>query len=109
MGVFSVPVTIGVDEERIAESIEKNVESQVVSRIVDIVIKTMYDKRSYYSDKYDDPTPTKNMIQKEIHDILERREEEIVALAAEVLAEKLSRTKAVKEKAGIVAEKAGTK
>lgn len=34
MGVFSVPVTIGVDEEKIAQSIEKNVESQVINRVL---------------------------------------------------------------------------
>lgn len=105
MGVFSVPVTIGVDEEKIAQSIEKNVESRVIDKVLDTVMKTMYQKRSYYSDKYDDPTPMREMIKGEIHDILERHEDEIVNLAAEVLAEKLSRMKAVKEKAGIVAEK----
>jgi hypothetical protein len=33
MSVFSVPVTIGVDEERIAKEIERNVEQQVIDKI----------------------------------------------------------------------------
>jgi len=35
MSVFSVPVTIGVDEEKIAKEIESNVEAQVVRKIAD--------------------------------------------------------------------------
>lgn len=99
MGVFSVPVTIGVDEERIAESIEKNVEEQVVNRILTEVKKTLYKSKPYsYRDEYDDPTPMKEMIKEQICKIVEERSDEIVTLAAEVLAEKLSRSKAVKEK-----------
>lgn len=99
MGVFSVPVTIGVDEEKIAESIEKNVESQVINRVLTEVKKTLYSKRHYdYNDNYVDPTPMKEMIKDEIGKIVEERSDEIVALAAEVLADKLSRSKMIKEK-----------
>ena len=43
MSVFSVPVTIGVDEEKITKEIESNVEAQVVNKITD-EIKRQLDK-----------------------------------------------------------------
>lgn len=39
MSVYSVPVTIGVDEKRIAEEIENDVEHQVVNSITKEVKK----------------------------------------------------------------------
>ena len=39
MSVFSVPVTIGIDEEGIARELRENVESQVVNKILDEVKK----------------------------------------------------------------------
>lgn len=99
MGVFSVPVTIGVDEEKIAQSIEKNVESQVINRVLTEVKKILYKNRPYsYTDDYSDPAPMKEMIKDEIGKIVEERSDEIVALAAEALADKLSRSKTIKEK-----------
>lgn len=48
MSVFSVPVTIGVDEEKIVKEIENNVEAQVVNKITEEVKDIIYKKRSYY-------------------------------------------------------------
>ena len=107
MSVFSVPVTIGVDEERIAKEIECNVENRVVDKITEDVKKVMFERRSYYDDRCDDPAPIRRMVREEIVKILEDNKDVIIEAAAKELAEKLSRTKAVKEVAVEVAKKAG--
>lgn len=101
MSVFSVPVTIGIDEERIVKEIEQNVETQVVNNIVKAVEEVIYNKRSYYGTKDE---PLRTMIRYEIDKILKEKEDLIVNVAATKLADKLSRQKAVKEKAAAVAE-----
>ena len=101
MSVFSVPVTIGVDEKRIAKEIEQNVETKVVDNIVEAVEEIIYNKRSYYGMKDE---PLRTMILHEIDKILKEKEDLIVEIAATKLADKLSRQEAVKEKAAAVAE-----
>lgn len=44
MSVFSVPVTIGVDEEKIAKEIESDVETRVINKIADEVKEIIYKK-----------------------------------------------------------------
>lgn len=108
MSVFSVPVTIGVDEEAIVREIKENVESQVINRILDETKRQMFNARYVrYCDKekYTDPEPLRNMIKAEIHDIIVNHQDLIIKEAAEILADKLARTKAVKEKAALIAEK----
>lgn len=101
MSVFSVPVTIGVDEERIAKEIERDVKQQVIDKIAKDIENTIYDQRNYYGDRKE---PLRKMVREEIMNFLEKHETLIVNTAAEKLADKLSRTKAVKEKAAAVAE-----
>lgn len=105
MSVFSIPVTIGVDEERIAREIESNVEAQVVNKICDELKDIIYKKR-YYDGKPDinNPEPLREMVRREIVKILDGKEQLIIDAAADTLADKLSRTKVVKEKAAAVAE-----
>lgn len=100
MSVFSVPVTIGVNEEEIARNIEKDVEKKVIDTIVKEVKGIMCNKYSYFEN--DDPL--RNMVTAEINKLIKDKEDEIVKLAADKLADKLSRQKAVKEKAAKVAE-----
>lgn len=107
MSVFSIPVTIGIDEEGIAREVRENVESQVVAKILDEVKMQMFNARYVrYSneERYTDPEPLRNMIEWEIQKKLEEHQDLIVKLAAEILADKLARTKAVKEKAALIAE-----
>ena len=104
MSVFSVPVTIGVDEEKIAKEVQANVEEQVTNRIITETKKVMFKKRGYYSDKYDDPEPLREMVKEEVKNIVMKRQDEIVEMAATALAEKLARSKAVKEVAADVAK-----
>ena len=106
MSVFNVPVVIGVDEEAIAREIKENVEAQVVAKILDEIKKQMYKSSYYYGrSEYDDPEPLKNMIKTEIQKQLDGHQDLIIKEAAEILADKLARTKAVKEKAALIAEK----
>ena len=49
MSVFSVPVTIGVNEEEIAQEIRKNVEDRVVEKITKEIKGVIYKKELYGS------------------------------------------------------------
>ena len=91
MSVFSVPVTIGVDEERIAEEIGGNVERQVVKTITEEVRKKMF-SHNYYQDD-----PLDAMIKNEVGKIVDSHKDQIIENAYKMLCEKLSRTKAAKE------------
>lgn len=92
MGVYSVPVTIGVDEKRIAEEIQNDVEQQVVKTITKEVKNKMFSKNNYYQEN-----PIDTMIKNEIKRIVEDNKDYIVENASKLLCEKLSRTKAVRE------------
>lgn len=92
MSVYSVPVTIGVDEKRIAEEIQNDVEHQVVKTITKEVKNKMFSKNNYYQED-----PINTMIKNEVKRIVEDNKDYIVENASKLLCEKLSRTKAVKE------------
>lgn len=92
MSVYSVPVTIGVDEKRIAEKIQNDVEQQVVKAITKEVKNKMFSKNNYYQE---DPIDT--IIKNEVKRIVEDNKDYIVENASKLLCEKLSRTKAVRE------------
>ena len=101
MGAYSIPVVIGIDEEAIAKEVQKNVEDRVVEYISGEIKEVMfYKNRSYYGVEQPLETMVKSYIEKAVDDNKER----IIELAAEKLADKLSRTKAVKERAAAVAE-----
>lgn len=104
MSVFSVPVTIGVDEEAIAKEIKENVEAQVVRKIVGSVKDQMFRSYDYYRQDQQDPEPLRRMIKEQINIFLNEHQDLIIKEAAEILADKLARTKAVKEKAALIAE-----
>lgn len=107
MSVFNVPVTIGVDEDKIAREIESEVKEKVIRNIGDKVEKIIYKKDNYYgyrrSNEPDD-SPLRNMIMNAVKNVLVEKEDLIVELAASKLADKLSRQKAVKEAAAEVAK-----
>lgn len=91
MSVYSVPVTIGVDEKRIAEEIQNDVEQQVVNSITKEVKNKMFSKSYYQED------PLDIIVKNEVKRIVDDYKEQIIDTAAKLLSEKLSRTKAVKE------------
>ena len=79
MSVFSVPVTIGVDEERIAEEIGGNVERQVVKTITEEVRKKMF-SHNYYQDD-----PLDAMIKNEVGKIVDSHKDQIIENASKML------------------------
>ena len=91
MSVYSVPVTIGVDEKRIAEEIENDVGHQVINSITKEVKNKMFSKSHYQED------PLDTMIKNEVKRIVENNKDYIVENTSKLLCEKLSRTKAVRE------------
>ena len=105
MAVYQVPVVIGVDEERIAREIENNVENRVVNKICDELKQIMY-KKQYYNGAPDihNPEPLRDMVRQEVVKVIQDKEDVIIEAAAEKLADKLSRSKAVREMAKKVAE-----
>lgn len=103
MSVFSVPVTIGVDEEKIVKEIENNVEAQVVNKITEEVKDIIYKKRSYYD--RDEKEPLREMVIEEVRNCIKLNEELIIQEAAKTLVEKMSRTKVYKEAVKDAAEK----
>lgn len=104
MSVFSVPVTIGVNEENIAREIEKNVEQQVVNKVFDEVKEIIYHKDYYRGRQDENPEPLRRMVEREIEKKIIEKEDVIIEVAATKLAEKLVRTKAVRERAAAVAK-----
>lgn len=104
MSVFSVPVTIGVDEEKIAQNIEENVEQMVVNKISTEVKRVIYAKRGWGRTGYDedDLSPLRAIVKDEVAKVLVDRQDEIIKEAAKALADKLARSKAVKEQAAVI-------
>ena len=76
MSVFSVPVTIGINEEEIAKEIRKNVEDKVVEKITKEIKEVIYEKFTYGS--RDTNEPLKRMVRMQIGEILEKNESVIV-------------------------------
>ena len=97
MSVFSVPVTIGVDEEKIAKEIESNVEAQVVRKICDEVKKIIFKSDYYGKINEGDHTPLIHMVEREVQKVIKDKEDVIIENASKVLAEKMYRSKACKE------------
>lgn len=106
MAVFNVPVTIGVNEEEIARQIESEVNDRVIANITKEVKKIIYKEhndiyrgKTTYSDE-----PLRSMIIREVENTIDKHKDLIIELAAEKLADKLSRTKAVRTRAEAIAE-----
>lgn len=111
MSVFSVPVTIGVDEIKIARDIEQNVESQVVKNITDDIKKLMrkYSKTPYYISQKDEYEYGLEVLVKNIiRDIIKENEQIIIDGAIKNLSDRLIKTKAVKEKLNTILQNADT-
>ena len=104
MATFSVPVTIGVDEDKIAREIESEVKEKFIRSIGDKVEGIIYRETYGWRKDEKDDAPLRNMVERTVKDVLTGKEDLIIELAAKQLADKLSRQKAVKEIAASVAE-----
>lgn len=107
MAVFNVPVVIGVNEEEIAKQIENEVRGKCIASINEEVKKIIFkEERDYYRTRnvtYSD-APLRKMVEREIEKTIDIHKDKIIEMAADKLADKLSRSKAVREKAAEVAE-----
>lgn len=97
MSVFNVPVVIGVDEERIAQQIEADAKKQALKAIEERIMDVMFEK-PYYNSKHRSDEPLREMVKDEIRKFMESKEDIIIDKAAELLADRLVRTKKVREK-----------
>lgn len=101
MSVYSIPVTLGIDEKAIEKKIIENAENHVIKVIENEVRNTLFDFSVSYFNK---ESRVEEIAREEIVKMLDKNQDKIIELAAEKLADKLSRQKAVKEKAGDVAK-----
>lgn len=99
MSVYSIPVTLGIDEEAIEKKISSDIERHVLSEISKKIQKNLFDENYYSKESW-----VETVARAEILKMLTVKEEEIIDKAAEKLADKLSRSKAVREIASNVAK-----
>lgn len=88
-----VQIAFDFDDEKIAKSIEKNVESEVIKNITGEVKKEFIDKR------WGNESGLKDVVTAVVKDVIEEKKDDIVKMASQMLCDKLFRTKAVKEAA----------
>lgn len=84
---------ISVDDDKIAKSIEQNVERAVINHIVEKV-NGQITRKYYYGDENE---PLKNMIKEQVNKIIMDKQDYILENAAKILADKLARSKAGKQ------------
>ena len=108
MAVFNVPVTIGVNEEDIARQIKTEVKDKCIANIYEELKKIMFREDNHWNygrmETILNDAPLRNMVEKEIEKTVNKHSDLIIEMAATKLADKLSRSKAVREKAAEIAE-----
>lgn len=86
---------ITIDDEQIKKTIEKNAMQQVVATFRNDIIKEMIGKNNYTKSDYS--TTMWNAVHKQIETFLDENREKIIEIASEKLADKLAKTKKVKD------------
>ncbi|WP_281740016.1 hypothetical protein [Holdemanella biformis] len=86
---------ISIDDEQIKKTIEKNAMQQVVATFRNDIVKEMIGKNNYTKSDYS--TMMWNAIHKQIETFLDENREKIIEIASEKLADKLAKTKKVKD------------
>ena len=89
-----VQFTISIDDAHIAQLVEKEASKALKDEVLKVCKSQIGCERNYWGDS--DPGP---MLVKALDDFLKDNREEIIDKASDKLAEKLSRTKVVKEAA----------
>lgn len=88
-----VQFAIGIDDKAIEERIMKNAEAEVMSYLKEKLADQIFEK-SYYGTPTGKPTP---FVSEKVNAFLETNKDAIINVAATKLADKLSKTKKVKE------------
>lgn len=98
-----VQFAIGIDDQAIVERVSKNAEKIIIEDLKKDVQKTIFDvDYGYYGNgRVKGPS---NWFEQRLTEFLEANKTKIIEVAADKLADKLSRTKAAKEAAARVAE-----
>lgn len=97
-----VNVAFDFDDKKVTDSIESQVHKEVVDNITEEVKNIIYEKKWGYGKSYDknNPAPLKRLIEDRISEMLEENKDIIIDGAIKLLADKLARTKQVKEAVG---------
>lgn len=82
---------ISIDDDAIKRRIEETAEAQIINKINKDVSNALFEKRYSYMDR-----PIDTFAKDVVNQICKDHEQEIVAMAATLLAEKLARSKAGK-------------
>lgn len=90
--IYNVPVVLAIDEEKIAENIEKEAERKVIDKLSKNVEEEVFGHRGYHG-----TSPAKEMAKVIIKELLNKHKDEIVQGAIKELAANMVKTKAVKE------------
>lgn len=89
-----VQFTISIDDAHIAQLVEQKAAKALEDEVIKVCKSHIGDERNYWGDN--EPGPA---LKKAIDDFMSDNREEIIDKAADKLAERLSRTKVVKEAA----------
>jgi hypothetical protein len=96
MSVFSIPVTIGIDEETIVQNIEKDIDKKVTQNITEAVEKYLYIQR--YGSYTQSSDVLEDTVICEIRKIVKDNEERIIDGAIKDLSNRLSKRKNIAER-----------
>ena len=88
-----VQFTISIDDEHIANMVEKKAVDAMEAEILKICKNQLGEEASYWNNR--EPGP---LLKSKVDEFFDTHRDEIIDLAADKLAEKLVRTKAVREK-----------
>ena len=86
---------ITIDDAQIKKTIEKNAMQQVVATFRNDIIKEMIGKNNYTKSDYS--AKMWNAINEQVETFLDENREEIIKMSSDKLAEKLAKTKKVKD------------
>lgn len=97
-----VNVSFDFNDKKIADSIENQVHKEVVGNITEEVKKIIFKKKWGYGSSYDEdsPEPLRRMVEERVLEVLVENKDIIIDGAIKMLADKLARTKQVKESVG---------
>lgn len=93
MSVFSIPVTISIDEEKMANDIRENVEAQVDNKVTEHIESIICAKTWGSRVDRKDLSPLRDMITDIIEKLLKEHEQYIIESAISTLSTKLVRKK----------------
>ena len=92
-------VAIHMDDEKIVKNIEETAEKRIIDTLVEKTLDCITDKRWGYRGKTErDFNPLKRMASEQVKNIITEHKDVIIEGAINELANRLMRTKAVKEK-----------